>query len=367
LLGEEPPVVVFEVGFFRNSGVAYTEENFALIRHFPETTSVVLYTDRCSAQSLTLISSMPNLDRLELNCDRLPDSESAFGSVSSVTQLWLESMTLDDDAFRSVCRLKQLTQLSILDSQVTASATSLRELQNLSRLSVLLLKIDGDMYLRLPDLPQVGSLILPWPSRSGRIFRQPPRLRKIAASSESEFPGCIHICYHRRSSFSGGLKRGPLMNTRQLIFLDLLCLLVCGLVVLSIASVGVQRQRAAARGVSCADNLKKLGLAIHNYHSAYKQLPMPCGGSAAAEDAELWQNNQDRLSPWVALLPFAEEQALWEKISNPMRAGSITFPSMGPAPWYDPEVYMFELESPAAASRRSRTAFSGLHRRRCSW
>jgi hypothetical protein len=129
------------------------------------------------------------------------------------------------------------------------------------------------------------------------------------------------------------------MRTRQFSIADLVCLLVCGFVVLSIALVGVQRQRAAARGITCSNNLKQLGLALHNYHSAYKQLPMGSGGSSAAAGAELWQNNQDRLSAWVGLTPFAEQQALWEEISNPKRVGAITFPPMGPAPWYDPDVY----------------------------
>ncbi len=122
------------------------------------------------------------------------------------------------------------------------------------------------------------------------------------------------------------------MRTRQFSIADLGCVLVCGLVALSIALVGVQRQRAAARGVTCVNNLKQLGLALHNYHSAYKQMPMGSGGSSAAAGAELWQNNQDRLSAWVGLTPFAEQQALWEEISNPKRVGAITFPSMGPRP-----------------------------------
>ncbi len=68
-------------------------------------------------------------------------------------------------------------------------------------------------------------------------------------------------------------------------------------------------------------------------------MPIGSGGTTAVGGDELWQSNQDRLSPWVGLLPFAEQQRLWEKIANPVSAGPITFPAMGPVPWYDPEIY----------------------------
>jgi prepilin-type processing-associated H-X9-DG protein len=53
------------------------------------------------------------------------------------------------------------------------------------------------------------------------------------------------------------------------------------------------------------------------------------------------RSNLGRLSGLVSLLPFIEQQPLWEKISNPylVTATNVTIPSMGPAPWFDANQY----------------------------
>lgn len=101
----------------------------------------------------------------------------------------------------------------------------------------------------------------------------------------------------------------------------------------------VQAAREAARRMSCSNNFKQIGLAIHNYHSAYKQLPRHQGGTWVNNNTPQNQNNRYSLSYLVGLLPFMEQQAVWEAISNPNQQrvdGNIqnpAYPPMGPAPW----------------------------------
>ncbi|MCM2370893.1 DUF1559 domain-containing protein [Aporhodopirellula aestuarii] len=66
----------------------------------------------------------------------------------------------------------------------------------------------------------------------------------------------------------------------------------------------VQAARQAARRMSSSNNIKQIMLAMHNYHSAYRQLPK----SAITDD-----DGKPLLSWRVAILPFIEEQALYQK------------------------------------------------------
>lgn len=88
----------------------------------------------------------------------------------------------------------------------------------------------------------------------------------------------------------------------------------------------VQAAREAARRMSCSNNFKQIGLAFHNYHAAYNRLPMQMGGTA---DRGTAMDNHFQLSYMVGILPFIEQQSLWEQISNPNNDGG-TFPPMGP-------------------------------------
>ena len=80
----------------------------------------------------------------------------------------------------------------------------------------------------------------------------------------------------------------------------------------------VQAAREAARRMSCQNNLKQMGLALHNYESTFRILPPamfghPVNSHTLDDDGFGWQ---------VAILPFIEQQALYQLV-NPNGQGGM--------------------------------------------
>lgn len=69
----------------------------------------------------------------------------------------------------------------------------------------------------------------------------------------------------------------------------------------------VQAARAAARRMSCSNRMKQVGLAVHNYHSAYNRLPRGAW-------VEIPPNPFNGGTWAMAILPFLESDSLHERL-----------------------------------------------------
>jgi prepilin-type processing-associated H-X9-DG protein len=80
--------------------------------------------------------------------------------------------------------------------------------------------------------------------------------------------------------------------------------LSCGGVMVALLLPAVQAAREAARRSQCTNNLKQIGLAMHNYHDVYNCFP----------PAVITDKNGRPMRSWrVAILPFMEQNALYQR------------------------------------------------------
>jgi prepilin-type N-terminal cleavage/methylation domain-containing protein/prepilin-type processing-associated H-X9-DG protein len=103
-----------------------------------------------------------------------------------------------------------------------------------------------------------------------------------------------------------GDRRGP---APAFTLIELLVVIAIIAVLIALLLPAVQAAREAARRAQCVNNLKQIGLALHNYISTNDTLP-PGGFPSWVAESTKWINNGD-FGAHVRLLPFLEQQSLY--------------------------------------------------------
>jgi prepilin-type N-terminal cleavage/methylation domain-containing protein/prepilin-type processing-associated H-X9-DG protein len=116
--------------------------------------------------------------------------------------------------------------------------------------------------------------------------------------------------------------------------IELLVVIAIIAVLIALLLPAVQSAREAARRVQCVNNLKQIGLAVHQYHDANNSFP----------PGQLLYMNWHDLSAQLALMPFLEQQPLYSAFNQ---ADVYMINGLGPAlPSYPPNTTAARIQVP---------------------
>jgi len=131
-------------------------------------------------------------------------------------------------------------------------------------------------------------------------------------------------------------------------------------VLIALLLPAVQQAREAARRIQCTNNLKQMGLAVHNYADTFGAFPPKRAGT---QQGDCDNKNSEFGSGLMRLFPFIEQNALYEQWGSEQTFGGRNFPAWGPCPWgshddgYIP--YQVQIDALVCPSDGIATGFSG--------
>ena len=105
--------------------------------------------------------------------------------------------------------------------------------------------------------------------------------------------------------------------------IELLVVIAIIAILVALLLPAVQQAREAARRSSCKNNLKQIGLALHNYHDTHSILPPAIINSGHCSTCGDVKNT----TGWTLLLPYLEEAAVYDQFDFDLTSSNSTNPS----------------------------------------
>ncbi len=117
--------------------------------------------------------------------------------------------------------------------------------------------------------------------------------------------------------------------------IELLVVIAIIAILVALIMPAVQHAREAARRTQCKNNLKQLGLALHEYHEAFNVFPYMQGGTVGGiiNGGYYGDGNELQVNGFIQLLPYLDRTPLYRRIqgSSTPRPGGGFYPPWGGA------------------------------------
>ena len=98
---------------------------------------------------------------------------------------------------------------------------------------------------------------------------------------------------------------------RAFTLIELLVVIAIIAILIALLLPAVQQAREAARRTQCKNNLKQIGLAMHNYHDVYGSFPL---NYEATRNGDASGRNRTSVSWITASLPYFEQASLYQTL-----------------------------------------------------
>jgi prepilin-type N-terminal cleavage/methylation domain-containing protein/prepilin-type processing-associated H-X9-DG protein len=128
-------------------------------------------------------------------------------------------------------------------------------------------------------------------------------------------------------------------HLRGFTLIELLVVIAIIAVLIALLLPAVQAAREAARRAQCVNNMKQIGLGLHNYHSTYDTFPP--GGLPARNSATRAIQIQGSPSPQLRLMGYAEQAALFNAFNFDLAAANDTYGAAASATVIQTRNFMF--------------------------